>query len=389
MKPWSPHLYRERAKSKGIPQATIDEALRRAKRQQQHNVPVILSLKHLSVHTRADYTYLRRMIARWHSPYREFAIQKRGNRGYRIICVPEASLMQVQRWIHQHILKHQPVHPASSAYVAGSSPYRCAEQHCGCRWLLKVDIQQFFESISEVDVQKVFCSLGYDPLLSFEMARLTTKTRTATATRRRRKTLPYTSSTAPSRWRIHSEDRYKIALYRHWQMGHIPQGAPTSPMISNLIMRIVDKYISNLADDTGFVYTRYADDMIFSTNARQMTKRRTRELLHGVYGIIRSHGFRPKTTKTSLIPPGARKIVLGLLVDGDRPRLTKEFRRRLECHAYYISKYGYANHQMRRGFKSVLSLCLYIDGLLSYAESVDPVFARRIRIQLQNASDPR
>lgn len=93
-------------------------------------------------------------------------------------------------------------------------------------------------------------------------------------------------------------------------------------------------------------------------------------------------GLRPRTAKTAIIPPGARKVVLGLLVDGDRVRLTREFRRKLECHVHHIARHGPEMHARRRGFSSVLGLRRHVEGLLSYAATVDHDFASEFRGKL-------
>ena len=80
--------------------------------------------------------------------------------------------MQVQRWIAAHILNPLPVHHCSFAFKPGSSIIKCAARHTGARWLVKMDIAGFFSSISEIQVYRVFLSLGYQPLVAFELARL-------------------------------------------------------------------------------------------------------------------------------------------------------------------------------------------------------------------------
>lgn len=71
--------------------------------------------------------------------------------------------MYLQRWINLHILKKVPVHPASFAFSEGSSIFKCANKHTGARWLIKMDITGFFESVSEIQAFRVFKSLGYQP----------------------------------------------------------------------------------------------------------------------------------------------------------------------------------------------------------------------------------
>jgi RNA-directed DNA polymerase len=88
-------------------------------------------------------------------------------------------------------------------------------------------------------------------------------------------------------------------------------------------------------------------------------------------------GLSPNLTKTQVLPPGARKIMLGLLVDGKIPRLTREFRACLRQHIYFLTHpdIGPARHAGRRQFASVMGLRNHVYGLISYARMIDPAFA--------------
>ena len=87
-----------------------------------------------------------------------------------------------------------------------------------------------------------------------------------------------------------------------------------------------------------------------------------------------NHGLSPNQAKTQIIPPGARKIVLGLLVDGGSPRLTREFKSRLRMHLYYLnhSMIGPGKHAECRGFDSIIGLCAHVRGLIAHAQLVEP-----------------
>jgi RNA-directed DNA polymerase len=174
MTSWTPHLFREAAKSQGVPTGAIQTLVDEGARLCANGIPVIFTLGHLAVICDVSYLYLRDVIARRFDPYRVFKIAKRSG-GYRQITVPEASLMRVQKWIHQNILLRTAVGPVSTAYSPGSGPVSNAAQHCGCRWLVKVDVRRFFESISERQVYRVFRLIGYPALLSFELTRLCTR----------------------------------------------------------------------------------------------------------------------------------------------------------------------------------------------------------------------
>ena len=207
-------------------------------------------------------------------------------------------------------------------------------------------------------------SLGYEPLLSFELARLTTCT-----------------ASSHLRYRYQEWKNYgrhsKIEQYKDARIGHLPQGASTSPMLSNLIMREVDEKISSISGHAGLTFTRYSDDMTFSTR-QCFDRRRAARIVDRVSTTLRPLGLWLNTKKTVIVPPGARKVVLGLLVDGDKPNLTRDFRGNLRQHLYYLKKYGPVEHMNRRGFETVFGMKNHIRGHVDFARMVDKSFGPRM-----------
>jgi RNA-directed DNA polymerase len=146
--------------------------------------------------------------------------------------------MLVQRWIATYILNSQQVHHCSFAFSPKASILKCATRHVGARWLIKLDVAGFFGSVTEIQVYRVFRSLGYQPLISFELARLTTHAPEESA----RYEFP--------QWRAKP---HQSPIIDYWdnRIGYLPQGAPTSPMLSNLIMRDTDAVIEEIAKPRG------------------------------------------------------------------------------------------------------------------------------------------
>jgi RNA-directed DNA polymerase len=268
--------------------------------------------------------------------------------------------MRTQRWIAQNILNTIDPHPANFAFTPRRDLVAAAQRHLGAKWLLKMDVRRFFESISEPQVYRVFRSLGYGALLSFQMARICTR-------------LPERRRTAS----IRSRGRGDAGLpYRPQDPGHLPQGAPTSPMLANLAMRTLDVRLSAIAQSSGWTYTRYADDLAFSTRDKasrgitiRLAKRVARELEFA--------GLTNHREKTSIAPPGARKILLGVLIDTDHPRLTRAFRNNVETHLFALmnDKIGPAAHRQSRGFASTIGMRRHIEGLIAFAHQVDQKYA--------------
>jgi RNA-directed DNA polymerase len=365
---WPPHLYRRDGREVGRPDSVVSEALRQAHSLQSRGLPAILTLRHLAARTDTPHEQLRAYVTTTVDAYRTFRVRKRSG-GFRRICVPEPSLMRVQRWLAKHLLNRIPPHPASAAYAPGASVIQCAQLHCGCRWMLKVDVRAFFESISEIQAYRVFQGLGYNELIAFEMARLCARR--------------YGKSRRIHRHVWQAADKgYVIHEYANRQIGHLPQGAPTSPMLSNLALRGLDESVSAIAERSGFAFTRYADDLTFSGADRAITRNAVIQLLAEVNGALRGVGLIPNREKTVIAPPGARKLVLGLLVDRSTPRLQREFKARLLLHSHFLRKLGPAQHARTRGFRSVWSMHRHLAGLIAYASQVEPPFAARIQASL-------
>ena len=207
----------------------------------------LLTLAHLARETETEWGYLRSIVERGLNEYTDIRRLKPDGT-YRSISAPLPSLMHVQRWILANVLTGLKLHDAAFAYRRGLSIRDCAEQHVGARWLLKMDLHNFFGTIEESRVYGAFRSLGYPALLAFEMARVCTKLV------RPEKELP--------RLEGRGLERYDMP-YR----GVLPQGAPTSGALANAIGFRLDAMLQEIADANGLVYTRYSDDLTFSSSA--------------------------------------------------------------------------------------------------------------------------
>lgn len=332
----------------------------------------ILTLGHLAFATGTEVKVLRSFVRRKAaSAYKTFLLAKPARkplqpRGYRTISVPRSDLKAIQSWISDNILARQYPHPASKAYSRDCNLVDAVKAHLRCRWLIKLDLHTFFDSISEIPVYRVFREIGYQPLVAFELARLCTRLGKASHWRNHPKWLRQTTRS------------FSISAYENSRIGHLPQGAPTSPMLSNLVMRGFDEQMTIMATSRGFRYSRYADDLAFSTTNKRATRSDCQGLIKSAYLLIGKFGLAPNLSKTKVSPPGSRKLLLGLLVDGAQPHLTKDFRKKLLQHVYYLKKFGAVDHAKRRGFDSVIGLRNHVYGLAYYARQIDPVFGRSI-----------
>jgi hypothetical protein len=232
--------------------------------------------------------------------------------------------------------------------------------HTGARWLIKLDIHDFFDSIEERSVYPIFEGLGYPRLLSLEFTRLCTRAGPIESVRRK------------------SGQYQGKAPYAVQFEGYLPQGAPTSGALANAVMIGVDSKLSAFARRQGLVYTRYSDDLTFSAGPR-FSRRRAAGVVTRTAEVLERAGFALHRAKARVIPPGARHVILGVLVDDDRVRLLPDYKRRLEVHVRGVAKFGLAEHAHHRRFDSILSMINHVDGCIAFAASVDPVFAASLR----------
>lgn len=171
------------------------------------------------------------LIATAPARYKVHHIEKRNGRGLREIAQPTAEVKLLQRWAITRVLNNLPVHSAASAYVKGKSIKDHAAAHAGSRYLLKLDFQNFFPSIRSVDFIK--------------HAAIHTKL---------------------SLQDVENLSRILFRRQRGERTLRLSIGAPSSPFVSNSIMFSFDEHIQRHCDAKGIAYTRYADDLAFSTN---------------------------------------------------------------------------------------------------------------------------
>lgn len=368
----SPHLYRDlgqkayrrRGEEAEVAESIISASLMQAQLVESRGLAAVLTLNHLSYQTGASYGFLRSICERKIDPYSDLAIKRKNGRSMRPISIPNPILMDVQRWILDRILATLPVHHNSYDYAAGKSIRQCAQKHLGARWLVKLDIRDFFQSINEVQVYSIFEGVGYQPLVSLELARICT------------------------RYAEHSTyidiNRYKarphyaiIKAYRRPLLGFVPQGAPTSGALANFVAYPLDIKLTELADSHNVIYTRYADDLTFSSSSN-FDRDVALDLIKASRHILRSERFVMHEQKTSIIPPGARKIVLGLLVDGRSVRISRWMRAKIEHHVRGTEKFGLTSHVSHSGFSSIDGFVRHVSGTLAFTYDIEPDWTSRM-----------
>lgn len=231
--------------------------------------------------------------------YIRFTIPKRSG-GTRLISRPRAYLQQVQEWIQNTILVNQELHTAAMAFRRGVSIVDNARLHTNSRIVVRVDLKDFFPSITFARVRGLFESFGYNPGVATVLALLCTDS---------------------PRVLLKLDDRNHVVPVGERAL---PQGACTSPALANLISRSLDRRIHGYATKSGWVYSRYADDLVFSTKQEAGSAHR---LIRGISAVIRDEGFVVNEKKTQIMRAPNRQVVTGLLVNKDISLTRKDLRR--------------------------------------------------------------
>lgn len=246
------------------------------------------------------------------SHYHRFALAKKTG-GVRVISAPMPRLKKAQYWILQHILQVQPVHSAAHGFVAGRSIVSNAQPHAAKAVVVNLDLKDFFPSISYARVYGLFQSFGYSRQVATLCALLCCELPTDTV-------------------QLDGERFYVKTGERH-----LPQGAPSSPAITNLLCRRLDTRLQALAQRLGFVYTRYADDMTFS--ATQEHRQHLPRLLWQVRRVIAEEGFTLHPDKQHIMRQGSRQEVTGIVVN-QWPTINRDSLRKFRAVLYQVQKDG-------------------------------------------------
>lgn len=390
MKKWHPQRYKQQAQKNSTSRIVIENAIKigTSVTDNSNSALPIFTLAHLAKQSKTNLKTLDKLISRkeldLEKPnYRVFTIKKKSAKKnnitspeLRYICVPCKELHNVQSFINENVLFNLNSHKSVVSYKRKSNIYDAAHFHCESKWLIKIDIKDFFDSITEISIYRLFRNTGYSPLLSFQMARLCTRV------------IPKRENKISEKVNVNKE--YSFKKYNHKYTGSLPQGAPSSPMLSNLVGFKMDMDIEKLSETYGFTYTRYADDLFLSTMNDSVNRKLCEEITFRIYEILRFHGFEPNLSKTKIIPPGARKVVLGLIVNGLEPKLSKSFKSNLLQHLHFCNheSIGPVMHAKHKGFDSVIGFKNHLKGLIAYAIQIDTKFGNRMLFKFQKISWP-
>lgn len=245
--------------------------------------------------------------------YRSFTIPK--GRSQRRIDAPRVALKVIQSWLGAQLQRAYQPAPHVFGFVPERSHVAAAVAHCDARWVLSLDIREFFQSTPQKMVAHSLIALGFG--------------------------------------RQGAELIASISCLR----GNLAQGSPASPVLSNIAMRALDELLAQEAKSVGVRLTRYADDIVFSS-----TTAYPQGLLERVDALIARTPWQLADDKTRLAEVPQRLKVHGLLVHGSRARLTKGYRNKLRAYRHLLETKRIGDDDVAR-----------VKGHLSYASFVDRV----------------
>ncbi len=268
------------------------------------------------------------LVATAATRYKDHYIQKRNGRGQRLISQPTKEIKFLQRLLIKHELASLKVHESAVAYRPGRSTADHARPHAGNRYLLKLDFKDFFLSLH---------ASALDHRLALD-----------------------TEYTKTERWIICNllcRRVPKTSILR------LSIGAPSSPFISNYLMREFDERLLSFCTEFGVTYTRYADDLAFSCS--------TAHLLDRVYlkvGTVLDEltylGIRLNSEKTVNVSTKRQRKLVGLVLANDgQVSVGRVEKRRLRA----------AVHAFANGHLSATDIG-QLRGKLAYVYGFDPTF---------------
>ncbi|HEY1098923.1 MAG TPA: reverse transcriptase family protein [Myxococcota bacterium] len=300
------------------------------------------------------------------SHYVRFTIPKRDG-GARQITAPKPELKQTQRALLDRLLNRLTIHNAAHGFVENRSIATNALVHAGADVVVKVDIKDFFPSITFPRVKGLLRHAGLSEQVATVVALLCTESP--------RDVVEFARTPGQI-----------DTLYVATGPRALPQGSPASPAITNAICVRLDKRMAGLARRHGFAYTRYADDLTFSFRDSPGNDRApVGVLLHGVKTILGGEGFVVNDKKTVVMGGGTRQTVTGLVVN-KRPENSSAAATRPPREVARKLRAAIHNRQQGKPAREGESLA-QLRGLAAFIFQSDPVKGQRFLEQLGTLSD--
>lgn len=265
--------------------------------------------------------------------YKVFKIRKKNNKSFREVAQPSPDIKKIQRAIISTLLKNIPIHPCAKAYIEGVSIYNNAYEHRENSYLLKMDFKDFFPSITPADLLLCFKNNKIE-LNNFE----------------------YNILKHYLFWRKRGERSLRLCI-----------GAPSSPIISNIVMYEFDCKINEYCITHNIPYTRYADDLTFSANEI--------EKLHAIYDYVTSVILENKSpnitinkSKTRYIGKGRSRRVTGVIITNEgKLGVGRYLRKKVRALLYLYNSKNIRKEDIP-----------YLQGMLAHIKNIEPSYYEKL-----------
>jgi hypothetical protein len=277
----------------------------------------------------------------------------------RLLEQPKSMLKAAQRRVLREVLDWIPAHEAAHGFVPGRSARSHAAAHTGAAVVLRLDLEDYFASVTAGRVYGIFRTAGYPEGVAHSLTALCTNV----VPRAEWAALPRPPQPlAAAQWR----------LGRRLATPHLPQGAPTSPALASLATFSLDRRLAGLAKALGARYTRYADDLAFSGDAGLGA--RAGRIAALVAAIARDEGFVLNDAKTRVMPRSTRQRLCGVVIN-EHPNVARAQYDRLKAILHDAARNGpaAANRAGHPNFRAQLL------GRIAWVEQLNPARGGRLR----------
>jgi RNA-directed DNA polymerase len=253
----------------------------------------INNLTDLSRNIGINSSYLNSLIYNSHKFYNSYYLRKKSG-GKRMIDAPSIPLKSIQAWILRNILENISISDRAFGFVKSKGIKNNAKVHLGKKYILCTDIRDFFHSTSYNNVKNVFKRIYKNQQLVNSLSNLCTYN------------------------------------------GYLPQGAVTSPCLSNIIFKEIDDSILSLCNKKNIYYSRYADDLTFSSNDLNKLK----EILPEIIKICNKKGYKINNDKTRFMSGKKRIVVTGIILNSNKLSIGRRKKKNIRAalHNYIIKK---------------------------------------------------
>ena len=288
--------------------------------------------------------------------YIRFQIPKKTGEN-RKISAPTHLLKKTQKWILENILEKIQLHDAAHGFRLKHSIVTNAEHHVGKEVIINIDLKDFFPSISYIRVKGLFKSFGYSETASTIFGLICTE---------------------PKIKEIELNGKTELLL--SWTKRYLPQGAPTSPAITNILCRRLDQRLHLMAKQYGFDYTRYADDLTFSASGESL--RNIFNIFQNTRFIVEQEDFEINEQKTKVIRRYQQQEVTGIVVN-EKLNVSREQLKKFRAVLYQIEKDGLEGHKWGQSEDIIAS----IEGFANFVSMVNPEKGAKFKEQINRIKD--